>query len=200
MTRPSQALRHTAQAQVRLQVTLTGPDMNPDTLMADMGDLLRFLYPEHEVEVAPQTRRGQRRTRRLFDADGIEVADPFADEPGGVRWDDPLTSEISAEAIKSRSGSQKQRIFEAFVRDYLAHGGDGTSPVGGLIAYEAGVLTGLIHKPRAQYWHRVTDLADWGLVQPNGVLRRAADTQELQQVHVIPARGWRWWLRNGWPL
>lgn len=96
------------------------------------------------------------------------------------RNSDPSTSKKAGKAVAQRSPSQREILLRAYSR--------------GLIGYtdeEAGVVTGLIHKPRCCYWKRCSELRAMGYINPTGDYAKST-AGEFQMICCITEAGERY--------
>lgn len=91
------------------------------------------------------------------------------------RHTDPETSYKGFEEVKLRATGQRYKLLQAYAKG------------GKMIPDEAVVLTDISH--RANYWHRVGDLRDIGLVQLTGRERRGKIGGGDQREYMITRRG-----------
>lgn len=95
-----------------------------------------------------------------------------------ARRNDPVTSHMAGANVQVRAGSQKALILEAY----------GKHPMFGLTDEQAGLETGLAHKPGCCYWKRCSELRQLGLIQVTKE-NRESRAGEKQQVCVITLEG-----------
>jgi hypothetical protein len=94
------------------------------------------------------------------------------------RNSDPTTSKKAGKSVAQRSPSQREILLKAY------SGGVGYTDE------EAGVVTGLIHKPRCCYWKRCSELRAMGYIVPTGDYAKST-AGELQMICCITAAGER---------
>lgn len=97
--------------------------------------------------------------------------------PISSRRSDPNTSKAAGASVAMRSGSQKQILLETYALTTL-----------GFTDEEAGINSGLAHRPKCCYWKRCSELRQAGLIAPNGQTRLSS-VGEPQQVCVITEAG-----------
>jgi len=88
---------------------------------------------------------------------------------------DPITSVQGAKDVKPRQGSQQQLLLAEYAhRD-------------GLTDEEAGLFSGLLHRPKCCYWKRCSELRAKGFIVPTGETRFSSAGSAMQVCAITPA-------------
>lgn len=94
------------------------------------------------------------------------------------RKSDPTTSRRAGLSVAKRSPSQREILLRAYASGFS------------YTDEEAGVVTGLVLKPRCCYWKRCSELRAMGYIVPTGDYAKST-AGELQMICCITASGTR---------
>lgn len=92
------------------------------------------------------------------------------------RNNDPVTSKKAGKSVARRAPSQQVILLRAY------RGGRG------LTDEEAGIMTGLAHKPRCCYWKRCSELRAMGYIIPTGETAKST-AGESQRICKMTPKG-----------